>query len=183
MNLTNAGVLVAVACLSVVAPAGAAGQDGGVTIQGAAAAPLNANGNSQTLSLGLSPNGYFDFVLSGERLHTPSEVTRSGNVFHAIRGGTSKYISVEMRAFPVTIGRLSPYGLAGAGLGTSRSNVTELFPRRVTNEIAVLFFGGGVRMKITEAVGAFADLRFLHHIEGNDGTTFVPLRAGLAWRF
>jgi hypothetical protein len=78
---------------------------------------------------------------------------------------------------------VSPYALAGVGRGISRPNVNDLFPDRVTNDVTLLFAGGGVRVPVTEQLSAFADMRFV--IQGERGETgvFLPVRGGLTWRF
>ena len=79
-----------------------------------------------------------------------------------------------------------PYGLGGAGRGTTRANVNHVFPDPVTTEgAAVLFVGGGVRVPITEHLSTFADMRFILQVDNSETGVFlfVPVRGGLAWRF
>jgi hypothetical protein len=174
-------VLLVVCILSTGAPAVAAaqGRDGGFTVQGAAGTHLNGGGDHQSVSVGFSPNGHLDFLISAERSHLPTEVTPFG----ATRGGTATFFSGEVRVAPFTFNRLSPYVLASAGRGTSRPNVNDLFPDRVTNDTWLLFFGGGLRIPMTTRLSAFADVRA--GIQGERDTIglLVPVRGGLAWRF
>ena len=78
-----------------------------------------------------------------------------------------------------------PYALAGAGYGVSRPNVNDIFPDPVPNDASLLFFGGGVRVRATDHLRAFADVRFVFQAEGQGTGVFllVPVRGGLAWRF
>lgn len=177
----DARALFAVSVLSLAAPALAAGQGTGarVSVQGAAGTHLNAGGHSLSVSLGFSPHERLDLLISGERIHVPAEMTRFG----ATRGGTSTFISGEVRFAPVTFDRVSPYVLASMGRGQSRPTVNDLFPNRVTNDAWLLFVGGGVRVPLTAHLGAFADMR--SGIQGELDTIFLllPVRAGIAWRF
>ena len=136
----NARVLFAVGVLSFAAPTVAAGQGAGtrVSVQGNVGTHINAGGDNQSVSVGFSPHERLDILLSAERLHLPTEVTRFG----ATRGGTSTFVSGEVRFVPVTFNRISPDVLASAGRGISRPNVNDIFPDRVTNDVWLLFVGG-----------------------------------------
>jgi hypothetical protein len=181
----NARVLFAVSVLSAVAPAVAAAQGTGtrVTLQGAVGTDINAGGDSQSVSIGFSPNERLDILITAERFHWPTEVTRS-NVrdVSATRGGTTTFISGEVRLSLFTF-RISPYVLASAGRGISRPNVNDIFPDRVTNDATLLFFGGGVRIAVTERLRAFADIRFGIQGERDSIIGLVPVRGGIGWRF
>ena len=179
-------VLFAVAVLSLVAPAVAAGQTTPVSVQGAVGSNVNVAGNTQSLSVGVGLGDRFDVVASAERIHLPTEVTRHEHGSSATRGGTTKFISGELRFSPVTLGRLSPYALVGAGRGTSRPNVNETFPDPVRHDdTTVIIGGGGARVALTRHLNAFADARFMFQIETSESGVFlfVPVRGGLAWRF
>ena len=141
----NVRVLFAVSLLSSVAPAVAAGQGTGtrVSVQGAVGTDVNAGGDSQSVSIGFSPNERLDIVISAERFHWPTEVTRSDTTdVSATHGGTTKFISGGARFLLFTFNRTSPYVLASAGYGSSRPNVNDTFADRVTNDATLLFFGG-----------------------------------------
>ena len=62
---------------------------------------------------------------------------------------------------PVTYKRLSPYVLVAIGRGVSRPNVNEFFPDRVTHTVTLQGPGFGARVRLTEHLSAFADIRFL----------------------
>jgi hypothetical protein len=182
----NTRVLFAVSVLLSVAPAGAAGQGTGsrVSVQGSAGTDINAGGDSQSVSIGFSPNGRLDILISAERAHWPTEVTRSdGRDFSATRGGTTTFVSGGVRFLLVRGNRLSPYVLASAGRGISRPNVNDLFPERVSNDATLLFFGGGVTIALSERLSAFADIRFGIQSERDSIIGLTPVRGGIAWRF
>ena len=184
----NARVLFAVAVLSFVAPALAAGQGTGTrfSVQGTLGPQINGGGDSQSVSFGFAPVQRLEFLVSGERIHLPTEVTRFEGGFSATRGGTTRFISGEARFVPFPSSRVSPYVLAGAGRGTSRPNVNDIFPDPVSNSAGLLFAGGGVRVSVVGGLSLVADIRYVLQTEDNgDGSVyaFVPLRGGLAWRF
>jgi hypothetical protein len=178
-------VLFAFAVLSFVAPAVTLGQEAGtrVGVQGAFCSHINGGGNSQSLSVGFSFGERIGLLVSAERSHLPTEVTRYEHGYGATRGGTTRFISGEMRFSPFRFGRVVPYALAGAGRGISRPNVNDLFPDPVTNDARLLFAGGGVRVPLTEHLSGFADMRFVIQGERGEAGVFLPIRGGLAWRF
>ena len=183
-----ARVLFAVTILWFVAPAVAAGQGTGtrVTVQGAVGSQLNGGGDNQSLAVGLAFGERLEVLVSGERIHLPTEVTRFENGQSVTRHGTVKFISGELRFSPVTFKRVSPFVLAGAGRGTSRPNVNEYFPDPVSNDAMFLIAGAGVRVPVTGHLSVIADLRFVMMGEdSDDGGVFLfgPVRGGLAWRF
>ncbi len=184
----NVQVVVVVLALSLVLPAVAAAQNdsGRVSIQGAAGSNVNVGGNTQALSVGFSLGDRVNILINGERIHMPTEVTQHEQSVSTTRGGTTMFVSGEVQILPLTFSRVSPYALAGAGRGISRPNVNDTFPDRVTNDAGLLFFGGGIRVPVTERLSVFGDLRFVLQLEsGGDGDVFlfVPLRGGVAWRF
>jgi hypothetical protein len=178
------GALVVAAALSFLAPAVATGQH--VSIQGAAGSNANVGGNTQSISVGFAAGRRVEFLVSGERIHVPTEVRVFPNGSSATRHGTSMFVSGEIRFLPLTFDRVSPYALAGLGAGVSRLNVNDRFPNPVTNNTRLLFFGGGLRVPITDRVSVFGDLRLVLQVEdAGDGGLFgfVPVRGGVAWRF
>jgi hypothetical protein len=183
----NARALFAVTVLSLVAPAAAAGQGAGpgVSVQGAFGSNINVGGSSQSLSFGFSPGEHFEFLISAERLHIPSEVTHYLHGYGATRGGTTQFISGEVRFSPFIFKRVSPYALAGVGRGTARPNVNEFFPDAVTHQAGLLFAGGGVRVPVAGHLSAFVDTRFVLQVDSSESGVFLflPVRAGVAWRF
>jgi hypothetical protein len=92
-------------------------------------------------------------------------------------------VSGEIRVFPVTFGRTSPYALASLGWGTSRPTVNDVFPDRVSNRAWLLLFGGGARVALTTRLSAFADVRVGIQGELDVIALLVPIRAGVAFRF
>lgn len=175
-------LLFAIALAPLLAPAPAAGQGTGgrVSIQGAVGTHLRDGGNNQSLSAGFSPFERLEMLVNAERSHWPAKVTRFG----ATRGGTTTFISGEVRFVPFPTLRVSPYVLASAGRGVSRPNVNEMFPDRVTNDAWLLLFGGGgARVALTRRFSAFADLRFGIQGERDTIRLLLPVRTGVAWRF
>ena len=183
----NARVLVTITLLFMVAPGVASGQDTGtgLSVQGALGPLVNAGGSSQSLSFGFSPDERIGFLVSAERIHLPTEVKRHEFGYAATRGGTTTFISGEVRVSPFAFNRASPYALAGIGRGTSRPNVNDLFPGGDTSDAGMMFAGGGVRLAVTKHVSAFMDMRFVLQVDRSDTGVFLflPFRAGLAWRF
>jgi hypothetical protein len=183
----NARALLVVTVMSCVVPAVAAGQDAGagITIQGAVGPQINVSGNSQSLSFGFVPGERFEFLVSAERMHVPTEIRRYDYSSGVTRGGTTRFISGEVRFSPLTVKRISPYVLAGGGRGTSRPNVNDLFPDGVSHDAMLLFTGGGVRVPVTRHLSAFADVRFVLQVDSSEAGVFLfqPVRGGLAWRF
>lgn len=179
----------ALATLSLAAPAVAAAQSNrpGVVIQGTAGTNINVGGDSQSVSAGLSLGEHLQILVSGERIHVPTKVSRFANGGQSLtRHGTATFISGEVRWAPFTFRRVSPFVLAGAGAGRSRLNVNEHFPDPVSNDARLFFVGGGVRVPVAGGLSVVADLRTVLQVEDNtDGSVFLflPVRAGLAWRF
>jgi hypothetical protein len=177
----------AVVVLSLAAPVVAAGQGAGtrVSVQGAVGTQINAGGDNQSVSIGFALTDRLDILVSAERSHLPTEVTTvGGGAFGATRGGTTTFISGDVRFSPFTSVRISPYLLASAGRGVSRPNVNDMFPDPVTNDAwLLLFFGGGVRVPVTERLSVFADMRFGIRGERDTIALVRPVRGGVAWRF
>jgi hypothetical protein len=164
--------------MSFVAPALAAGQ-GPISVKGALGTQINEGGDNQSISVGFSPHAQWDFLINAERIHLPTDVTGFG----ATRGGTTTFVSGEVRFVPLTLNRISPYVLASAGRGTSRPNVNEIFPDSVTNDAWLLFVGGGVRVPMTERFSLFGDIRAGIQGELDTVGALLPVRGGVAWRF
>jgi hypothetical protein len=179
----NARALFTVAVLSFLTPAVARGEEAAVSVQGAAGSLFFDRGNSQSVAVGFLPDEHWEILVSGERLHVPTEVTRSSAGFSASRGGTTKFISGEVRFVPATFNRISPYLLVSAGRGISRPNVNEFFRDRVENDALLWFGGGGVRVAVASRLSAFVDMRIGFQTERDTIYGFLPVRAGVAWRF
>jgi hypothetical protein len=185
--LGNLRFLVAVAALSIASATVAAAQEARVrvSVQGAAGSHLGDGGDTQSVGLGLSFGARFGVVVNAERSHVPSDVTFYDDGYAATRGGTTTFVSGEFRYVPITYRRLSPYVLIGAGRGRSRPNVNEFFPNRVEHDVMLVFPGFGARIRLTDHLDAFGDLRimFVSRVGEPDAGAFGPIRGGLAWRF
>jgi hypothetical protein len=183
----NARLLFAVTVLSFVSPAVTAGQGTGigVSIQGAIGSHIGDGGDTQSIALGVSFGERFGVVVNAERSDVPTDVTFFEGGYSASRGATTRFISAEFRYVPVTWKRLSPYVIAGVGRGVSRPNVNEFFPDRVTHKVTLQFPGFGVRLRLTDHLSTFADLRFMFQSRRGepDAGGFGPVRGGLAWQF
>ena len=180
-------MLLALVLMCFAQPAAAAGQGAAprLGVGGSVGPLLNDAGSSQSLSFSFAPGERLDLVVSAERHHVPTEVNRYDHGYSVSRGGTTLSITGEARFAPFSFGRFSPYVLAGGGGGTARPNVNEFFPTRVSQDIALLFAGAGVRVPLARRLSAFADVRFALQVGRSEAGVygFAPLRAGLAWRF
>jgi hypothetical protein len=182
----------AVAFVLFVAASDAFAQSGGVrtasafrqpqfSLEGAAGVQLGYDGGSlQSASFGFAPTRSLTLLLSAERTHIPTKVRSYEHVWSAERGGTVQFVSAEVRYAFLAGRRISPFVLGGMGRGLSRPNVNEYFPDRVEREIGVVYYGGGVRIPLGTRFDALVDARFT--ATGDEGI-FMPLRAGVAWRF
>ena len=183
----NARLLFAVTVLSCISPAVSAGQDTGigVSIQGAVGSHLRDGGDTESVSLGVWFGERFGVVVNAERSHVPTDVTFYPDGYSATRGATTRFVSGEFRYTPLTYQRVSPYVLVGMGRGVSRPNVNEFFPDHVTHTLTLAFPGFGTRVRLTEHLSAFADLRLMFQSRAGepDAGGFGPIRGGLAWRF
>jgi hypothetical protein len=77
--------------------------------------------------------------------------------------------------------RVSPYALAGAGVGVWRRS--EAIAEPVRNAARVWFSGGGLVVPVGPHLRVSGDVGFLALIERDVLHLFLPVRAGLAWRF
>lgn len=150
-----------------------------------AAGPLwKSGGHTLSAAIGFSPISRIDFLVNVERNHLPFQRETFKDVYSLTRGGTMTSVSGEVRLSALPPHRISPYGFAGIGRGESRPTVNSEFPTPVTNDLHVVYFGGGLRIPIGGGFTAFGDARLMLAMEGADGFSGVwPVRAGLAWRF
>jgi hypothetical protein len=187
ISRANVRVLAAVVVLGMAAAGSAAADEAAspISVHGGAGVQASAGGSSQALSVGFSPSARLEFLVSAERIHLPTDVTRYEHGYAATRGGTTTFISGEVRFTPLTVDRVSPYVLAGAGRGTSRPNVNDLFPDSSRSDAGLLFAGGGLYVPLAGHLSAFADLRFVLQVDRSESGVFLflPVRGGLAWRF
>lgn len=177
----------AIVALSLVSPTIAAAQESavGVFVQGAVGSHLSDGGDTRSAGLGISFGKRFAVVVNAERSHVPTDVTFFDHGYAATRGATTTFVSGEFRYLPITFKRLSPYVLVGVGRGRSRPNVNEFFPDRVEHDVTLVFPGFGARVRLTEHLDAFGDLRimFVSRVGEPDAGVLGPIRGGLAWRF
>ena len=157
----------------------------GVSVQGAAGSHYADGGDTQSIGLGIWFGKRFGVVVNAERSHVPTDVTFYENGYAATRGATTRFVSGEFRYVPVTYKRISPYVLVVVGFGVSRPNVNEFFPDPVEHNVILQGPGFGGRVRLTEHLHAFADLRIMLQSRAGepDAGGFGPIRAGLAWRF
>ena len=154
------------------------------TLQVAAGPLLKSGGHTLSAGFGFSPISRLDFLVNVERDHLPFQRETFSDGYSLTRGGTLTTVSGEVRASLLPPHRVSPYGFAGFGGGVSRPTVNDEFPTPVTNDLRVVYFGGGVRAPLRGGLTIFGDARVMLALEGNDGILGVwPVRAGLAWRF
>lgn len=121
-----------------------------------------------------------ELLVNVERNHVPFQSSGSSST----RGGTLTFVSGELRFAWRPPNRVSPFAIAGAGLGVSRPNVNDVFTDPVTNDLRVMYLGGGVRIPLRRGFSLSGDARCMLALEGDDGLLAVwPVRASLAWRF
>jgi hypothetical protein len=176
------GPLFVVSALSLVMPAVAAGQ-GPISVQATVGTHVSDRGHSESIGIGFLPHERWEIVISAERFHVPTKVSRREGTTSSRRGGTTRFISAEVRFVPVTFDRISPYLVVTLGRGESRPNVNAVFPDPVTNDASLFFTGGGVRVTVTRRLSAFADLRVGVQGERDSIYALMPVRGGVAWRF
>ena len=138
-------------------------------------------GNVQSVSIGYSPIPKLTVLVSGGRAHKFARVRQFPDGFYREPGGTLQFVSGEAR-FTLRSGeRVSPYALAGAGIGVWRR--TEAIVEPLTNAAHVFFAGGGLAVPLGPHLRVSGDVGFLLLIERDVPHLFLPVRAGLAWRF
>ena len=112
----NARVAIAVLTLLLHGPEDAAGQErSNVSVQGAVGGLVNVPGNGQAISVGFWPGGRVGILIGVDRIYMPTEGTRHAGGFSATRGGTTTFVSGEIRVLPLGVDQVSPYAVAGAG--------------------------------------------------------------------
>jgi hypothetical protein len=143
-----------------------------------------STGNIQSISIGYAPAPKLMLLVDGGRTHSPTHVQNfSDGGSGATRGGTLLFVGGEVRFALRSGDHVSPYVMAGAGMGVSRPNVNELFPDPVTNIARLLFSGGGIAVPAGPHLRLSADMGFFLIGERDSIGLIVPLRGGLAWRF
>lgn len=142
----------------------------------------DAAGNVQSVSGGYLPTPKLAVLVTGARMHRDTSI-RSSSV---TRGGTVKFVGGELQYALRSDERASPYAAAGMGVAWSQPNVNEFFPQPATHDRngRVIFAGGGVAVPVTRHVRLTGDMRFLLFVGEQEALDlFLPLRAGIAWRF
>jgi hypothetical protein len=142
----------------------------------------DAAGNVQSVSGGYSPTPKLTVLVTGARLHRDTSIRNS----FVTRGGTVKFVGGEVQYTLRSGERVSPYAAAGMGVAWSQPNVNQFFPQPATNDRhgRVIFAGGGVAVPVTRHVRLTGDMRFLLFVGQQEALDlFLPLRAGIAWRF
>jgi hypothetical protein len=141
-------------------------------------------GDLQTVSIGYSPTPKLTILVGGWRMHRPTNVQRyPDGVTAYTRGGTTQFVSSEVRFLFLAGERVAPYAFTGGGFGVSRSNVNDIFPYRVRNVAYVAFGGGGLSIPLGPHLSASGDFGIFSHGEQDVMRLILPVRAGLAWRF
>lgn len=154
------------------------------SLQVAAGPTVIDSGHTLSAGVGYSPVSWLELLVNAERIHVPLEMTRYPDGYSISRGGTRTFISGEARFSPLPTARVSPFAIAGAGGGISRPNVTAGFPDRVSNDLRVVYVGGGVSVPLGRGVSLIGDARAMVAVEGYDSVAAVwPFRVGVAWRF
>ena len=156
-----------------------------LSVQFAAGATIpSGNGGSanlQSVSIGYSPTPKLSILVSGGRTHMPTHVKQFPDGSFREPGGTLQFVSGETRFALRSDERVSPYALAGAGFGVWRRN--EAIAEPLTNAAPVVFSGGGLVVPLGPHLRVSGDVGFLLLIERDVPHLFLPVRAGLAWRF
>lgn len=152
-------------------------------LQFSAGSQLNAGGDNLSGSFAYSLTPRLSVLAEAERLHIPTDVTLHESEYGATRGGTQRFVSGQVRLTLLPDRGVSPYVFGGMGFGTSRPNVNELFPDPVTNDLRVVFAGGGIRVRVGARFTVLGDARFTLAAENDDVSLWVPVRVGLAWLF
>jgi hypothetical protein len=138
-------------------------------------------GNVQSVSIGYAPTPRVTVLVSGGRARKLPRVRQLPDGFSRAPGGTLHSVSGEVR-FTLRSGeRVSPYVLAGAGLGVWRR--TEAIAEPITSAAYAVFSGGGVVVPLGRHLRVSGDVGFLLLIERDVPHLFLPVRAGLTWRF
>jgi hypothetical protein len=155
------------------------------SLEAAAGPHVHYRGSMQSIAFGFAPTRSLTFLVSAERSHVADKIEYYPDGYSSERGGTERFVSVEVRGTFLARRRVSPYVLGGTGRGTSRLNVSALFPGTKTRDIQVIYYGGGVRIPVKSRLDAFVDARFIMAAEARSDYFGVrmPVRAGLAVRF
>jgi len=163
-------------------------QPGPLSVHLAAGATLahadESAGDLQSVSIGYSPTPKLTILMGGWRIYRPTKVQRyPDGVTAYTRGGTTQFVSCEVRFMLGSDERVVPYAFTGGGFGVSRSNVNDIFPYRTTNVAYVAFGGGGLSVPLSPRLRASADFGIFSLGEQDFMRSILPFRAGLELRF
>ena len=158
------------------------------SVEGAVGPQIDYKGSMQSVAVGFSPARSLTLLLNAERSHIRDEITLYPDGYSASRGGTTQFVSAEVRYAFFASKRVAPYAVIGTGRGTFRQNVSDRFPDAETQDISAFYCGPGVRIRVQRRLDAFVDARLITQTittGGNraEGGFFMPLRAGVALRF
>ena len=139
------------------------------------------SGDVQSLSIGYSPTPSLTVLVGGGRSHMPPHGQEFAGGFSGEPGGTLQFVGAEVR-FALRPGqRVSPYAFAGAGVGVWRRNQAIAEPLR--NTARVVFSGGGLAVALGRHFSISGDVGIQALVERDVPHLFLPVRAGLVWRF
>jgi hypothetical protein len=165
-------------------------QTSAVSVQAAAGPTLIDAGHNLSAALGFSPASRITLLGGVEQAHLASRTTYGEApggrrvVTSQFRGGTITAASAGLRVSLFPADRITPYVIAGFGIGVSRPTVNEAFPTRVSNDARFLIAGGGMDVPLRGRLSLFGDVRTFFGAEGVEGIlAVVPIRAGMRWRF
>ena len=155
-----------------------------VSLQVAAGPTLIGGATVLSAAVGYAPTSWLELLVNVERIHAPLQATRIPNGYSTTRGGTMTFVSGEVRIAPLPEARVSPFAIAGVGRGVSRPNVNAEFPEPVSNELRVLYLGGGAHVPLGRRFSLLGDARAMVALEGYDSVVGIwAIRGGISWRF
>jgi hypothetical protein len=141
-------------------------------------------GDLQSVSIGYSPTPKLTILVGGWRMHRPATERRyPDGVETFTRGGTTQFVSAEVRFMFRSGESVVPYAFTGGGFGVSHSKVDDIFTNPVTNAAYVAFGGGGISFPLSSHLSVSGDLGFFMLGESDVMRLVLPVRAGFAWRF
>ena len=154
------------------------------SIEGAGGVQLGYSGTILSTAFGFAPTRSLTLLIGAERSRTDDKIEFYPGGSSSERGGLVEFVSAELRYAFFAKGRVSPYGVVGAGGGVERPNVNEYFPYGVDRKIVVIYYGAGARVPLHPRLDAFADWRLI--VAADDAAEMAvlgPLRVGVAFRF
>lgn len=89
----------------------------------------------------------------------------------------------ELQASMLPRDRPGPYGLVGWVSGRSRPNPINASPDPISHDVGAFSLGGGIQGPFREHASFFADARLTIGSEAGELLAYLPVRAGVRWRF